>query len=158
MDGGITTEPSATLSILKEYAIEATTDDKVRPRHAIAQILYSEKMAGNADLANRFMRAYLRSVRYYYAALKNGRLAGENADEIISVLTEFTAIKDPQVYRSIVPTGVDPDGRIDLSSLQEDREVYRQKGWLQADTKVEQIVDMSFVETAIKSLGPYRPG
>ncbi len=157
IDGGITTEPSATVSILKGYAIEATTDDKVRPKHAIAQILYSEKMAANSDLATRFMRAYLRSVRYYFAGLKGGRLAGENADEIISVLTEFTAIKDPAVYRSIVPNGVDPDGRIDVASLDEDREVYRQKGWLQADTRVEQIVDMSFVEAAIKAMGPYKP-
>ncbi len=151
VDAGITTEPSATLSILKGFAVEATSDDKVRPRHAIAQILFSEKLAGNKDLGVRFMRAYLRSVRYYCAALKDSRLAGANADEVITVLTEFTAIKDPQIYRSIVPNGVDPNGRIDLDSLREDLEVYRQQGWLQSEARVEDVVDMSFVETALQS-------
>jgi NitT/TauT family transport system substrate-binding protein len=158
VDAGITTEPSATLSILRGYAVEATTDDKTRPKHAIAQILYSEKISGNPDLAKRFMRAYLRSVRYYFGALKDGHLAGPNAEEIISTLTEFTAIKDPQVYRTITPNGVDPDGRIDIPSLKEDQEVYKMRGWIQSDTKVEQVIDMSFVEAAVKELGPYKRG
>ncbi len=152
IDAGVTTEPSATVAIAKGFAIEATTDDKVRPRHAIAQILYSENLADNHDLATRFMRAYLRSVRYYYAALKDGKLAGPNADEVIDVLMEFTPIKDPQLYRTITPNGVDPDGRIDIASLREDQDVYRERGWLQADVKVEDIVDPSFVETALKTL------
>jgi NitT/TauT family transport system substrate-binding protein len=156
VDASFTTEPSATLAIIKGYAIEATTDDKTRPGHAIAQILYSEKIANNTDLARRFMRAYLRSIRYYYGALKDGRLAGPNAEEIISVLTEFTPIKDPQVYRTIVPNGVDPDGRINLPTLVEDFEVYKSRGWITSDVRVEQVVDMSFVEAAIKDLGPYK--
>lgn len=156
VDASFTTEPSATVALLKGYAIEATTDDKTRPGHAIAQILYSETIAQNRDLAVRFMRAYLRSIRYYYGALKDSRLAGPNAEEIISVLTEFTPIKDAQVYRTIVPNGVDPDGRINIPTLLEDFEVYKSRGWITADVKVEQVVDMSFVDAAIKDLGPSR--
>jgi NitT/TauT family transport system substrate-binding protein len=156
VDASVTTEPSGTLSILKGYAVEVSSDDKARPGHAIAQILYSEKMATNADLGKRFMRAYLRSVRYYYGALKGGRLAGPNADEIISVLTEFTAIKDPKVFRTIVPNGVNPDGRIDIKTLKEDQAIYKERGWMTADVAVEQVLDMSFVEAAVKELGPYK--
>ncbi len=156
VDAGVTTEPSATLAILKGYAVAATTDDKERPRHAIAQLLYSEKMAANADLGARFMKAYLRSIRYYYGAFKDGKLAGPNAEEIISVLTESTPVKDPEVYRTITPNGIDPDGRVDIPSLKEDQDIYRKLGWMESQTSVEQVIDMSFVEAALKELGPYK--
>ena len=158
VDAGVTTEPSATLAVMKGYAVVATTDDITRPRHAIAQLLYSEKMAGNADLGKRFMKAYIRSIRYYHGAFKDGRLAGDNAEEIISILTESTPIKDPDVYRTITPNGIDPDGRIDIPSLKEDQQVYRDKGWLQSKTTVEEVLDMSFLEAALKDLGPYKKG
>jgi NitT/TauT family transport system substrate-binding protein len=104
------------------------------------------------------MRAYLRSIRYYYEALKDGKLAGPNSDELIGILTEFTPIKDPGVYRAITANGVDPNGRIDLPTLKEDFDVYKSRGWITADVKVEQLIDMSFVEAAIKDLGPYKKG
>ena len=158
VDAGVTTEPSATLAVMRGYAVVATTDDVTRPRHAIAQLLYSEKTAANADLGKRFMKAYIRSIRYYYGAFKDGKLAGDNAEEIISILTESTAIKDPEVYRTITPNGIDPDGKIDIPSLKEDQQVYRDKGWLQSKTTVEEVLDMSFLEAALKELGPYKKG
>lgn len=158
LDASQATEPTATVAVRSGAGVEVASDDKLRPRHAIADILYSEKMSANRDLAIRFLRAYIRSLRFYYGALKDGRLAGANAEEVISVLTEFTAIKDPEVYRSITPNGVDPDGRIDLETLREDQAVYRERGWLESDTKVEQVVDLSFLDEVIRQLGPYKAG
>ena len=158
IDASFTTEPSGTLAIMRGYAVEATSDDKTRPYHAIAQILFSEKMSANRDLGVRFMRAYLRAVRYYYGALKGGKLAGDNAEEIIQVLTEYTPIKDPQVYRTIVPNGIDPDGRVNIPTLKEDYDVYKSQGWIEGAATVEDVIDMSFVEAAVKDLGPYKRG
>ena len=141
---------------LKGAAVVAMTDDQTLPRHAVAQILFSEKMAGNADLGKRFMKAYLRSIRYYFGAFKDGKLAGANAEEIIAVLTESTPIKDPEVYRTITPNGVDPDGKIDLETMRQDQDVYRRLGWMESQTKVEDVVDMSFVEAALKEIGTYK--
>jgi NitT/TauT family transport system substrate-binding protein len=115
-------------------------------------------MSANRDLGVRFMRAYLRAVRYYYGALKGGKLAGDNAEEIIQVLTEYTPIKDPQVYRTIVPNGIDPDGKVYIPTLKEDYEVYKSRGWIEGTATVEDVVDMSFVEVALKDLGPYKRG
>jgi len=156
LDASFTIEPHGTKTLLEGYAIEATSDDKTRPYHAVAQLLYPEKIAGNRDLGTRFMRAYLRGVRYYYGALKDGKLAGPNAEEIIAVLTANTATKDPQVYRTIVPNGIDPDGKINVETLKEDWNVYNQMGWIQNGATVDQVIDMSFVEAAIKDLGPYK--
>ena len=40
------------------------------------------------------MRAYIKAVREYNDALKDGRIAGPNAEEVIAILTEHTFIKD----------------------------------------------------------------
>jgi NitT/TauT family transport system substrate-binding protein len=158
VDAAITTEPSATVALLSGDAHLVETDDVTRPNHAIAQILYSEQISNAGDLPKRFMRAYLRTIRYVQAAMKDGHYAGPRADEIIDVLVEKTPIKDAKVYRTITPNGVDPNGRIDVKSLVEDFEVYKTKGWITADVRPEQLIDMSFVEAAIKELGPYKPG
>jgi len=71
-------------------------------------------------------------------------------------LTAHTATKDPQVYRTIVPNGIDPDGKINVETLKEDWNVYNQMGWIQNGATVDQVIDMSFVEAAIKDLGPYK--
>ncbi len=156
IDAAVTTEPSATLAVLNGHAVVAATDDVTLPRHAIAQLLYSEKMAANTDLGKRFMIAYLRSIRYYFAACRDGKLAGDNAEEVIAVLTQSTAIKDSQVYRTITPNGVDPDGRIEIATLKQDQQVYRELGWMQSETSVEQVLDLSFLEAALGELGLYK--
>ena len=46
------------------------------------------------------MNAYIRAVRDYNDALMDGRLAGPSAREILSILTEYTKIKD----RDVTPT------------------------------------------------------
>ena len=158
VDASVTTEPSATIALLSGDAQLVQTDDVTRPNHAIAQILYSEKIAGAGELPKRFMRAYLRTIRYVHETLKDGTYAGPRADEIINVLVDKTPIKDPKIYRTITPNGIDPDGRIDVKSLVEDFDVYKSRGWITADVKVEQLIDMSFVEAAVKDLGPYKKG
>ena len=63
------------------------------------------------------MYAYIKALRDYNDALVDGRLAGPNAAEIISILTEYTAIKDPEIYRAMTPFAANPDGTVNLSSL-----------------------------------------
>ena len=65
-------------------------------------------------------------------------------------------VKDPEVYRTITPNGVDPDGKIDLETMRQDQDVYRRLGWMESQTKVEDVVDMSFVEAALKEIGTYK--
>ena len=45
-----------------------------------------------------------------------------------------------------------------MPTLVEDFEVYKNRGWITSDVKVEQVVDMSFVDAALKDLGPYKKG
>jgi NitT/TauT family transport system substrate-binding protein len=103
------------------------------------------------------MRAYLRAVRDYNDALKDGKIAGPNADEVIAILTQYTSIKDPSVYRTIVPQGTNPDGKVNIASLENDLAYFRSQGVVKGNVSVAQVVDTSFVDQADAALGPYKP-
>ena len=103
------------------------------------------------------MRAYLKAARDYNDALRDGHIAGPNADEIIGILTQTTTIKDANVYKAITPNGVDPDGRINEDSLRKDLQFFKDRGLVEGNISVDQVVDGSFVDWALKDLGPYKP-
>jgi NitT/TauT family transport system substrate-binding protein len=103
------------------------------------------------------MRAYIRAVRDYNNALSNGKLAGPNAAEVISILTEYTPIKDANVYRAIVPQGTNPDGKLNVASLENDLAFFKSEGVVKGNVTVAQVLDTSFAENAVKELGPYKP-
>jgi NitT/TauT family transport system substrate-binding protein len=158
IDGAMATEPYGTIAIRNGSAVAVAGDDELIPGHQIANLLYSEDFSTKRpDDARKFMRAYLRAVRFYNGALKNGRMAGPNADKVIEMLTETTPIKDPELFRIIIPNGVDPNGAINVPSLKLDFNNYKAKGLIKGDVTVEQVVDPSFVEWAVRQLGPYQP-
>jgi NitT/TauT family transport system substrate-binding protein len=156
VDASASVEPGPTIAIKNGYAVLVKSDDQIIPYHQIAVLLYSEKFAQRTDVAQRFMRAYLRAVRFYNGALADGHMAGPNADEVIAILSAATQFKDPAVYRSITPTGMNPDGRVNEQSLADDLAFYRQQGLIAGDLKLNELVDQSFVDAAMKDLGPYR--
>lgn len=157
VDAGLTAEPAATQAIDADAAVRIISDDVIDPYHQAAVVLYSALFAHDRrDVANRYMRAYLRAVRYYNDALAGGKLGGPNADEVVAILTHYTAIKDPAIYRAISPQGCNPDGYVNVASLKKDFDFYQRQGWIEGSVTVDQVVDNSFVNAALKSLGPYR--
>jgi len=157
IDAGATIEPIATLAVERGAAVEIMRDDQIYPNHQIATLIYGDHFIARRDEAERFMRAYLRGIRFYVRALKDGRLAGETAEEVIPILIEYTSVKNADLLRKITPTGMDPDGRVNIESLQRDVDFYASQGLVQGKVNVASIVDHSFVEAAIKALGPFKP-
>jgi NitT/TauT family transport system substrate-binding protein len=158
VDAAMTTEPSATKAVQGGYAVRVMGDDVIYPNHQLAVVLYSGAfIKSQPDAAKRFMRAYLRAVRDYNDALKDGKIAGPNAAEVIAILTEYTNIKDAALYRTISPQGCNPDGAVHQASLRNDLAFYKSEGQINGAVTVEQALDNSFVEAALKELGPYKP-
>lgn len=156
VDASASVEPAATIAIRNKFAVLLKRDDEIIPNHQIAVLIYSEKFAKRTDQANRFMRAYIRAVRFYNGALHDGRMAGPNADRVIAILAAATPIKDPAIYKAITPTGMNPDGRVNIKSLADDLAFYREQKLISGPVNMEQLVDHSFVEAALKQLGPYK--
>ena len=159
IDAGMTNEPTASEAVKDGLAVRIAGNDEIYPDQQTAVVLYSELFARQRpQLALRFMRAYIRAVREYNDALKGGKIAGPNADEVISILTEYTFIKDPQIHRAITPAAIDPDGRMNLDGLRNDLQFFKERKLIQDPTiTVEKIVDPSYAAAAVKELGPYKP-
>jgi NitT/TauT family transport system substrate-binding protein len=159
IEASMTNEPTSTSAVSAGLAVRIAGNDEIYPAQQTAVVLYSEIFGRTRpDHALKFMRAYIRAVREYNDALANGRIAGPNADEVVSVLTEYTFIKDAKIHRSITPAAIDPDGRLSLAGLRNDIAFFKEQKLIQdAAMTVERIIDTSFVEQAVKQLGPYRP-
>jgi NitT/TauT family transport system substrate-binding protein len=158
IDGGITAEPIATRCVQAGVAVRFMRDDEFYPNQQIACVLYGGPFIKNkGDAANKFMVAYIKAARDYNDALKDGKLAGPNATEVIDILTKYTPIKNPAVYRAITPNGNDPNGRLNVDSLRKDLETFKAGGFVKGSITVERVVDESFAEAAVTALGPYHP-
>ncbi|MCK0509526.1 ABC transporter substrate-binding protein [Aromatoleum buckelii] len=156
VDAALTTEPSATRAIQSGAAVKVLGDDEAYPDHQLAVVLYSGPFAREKpEVARKFMRAYLRGVRDYNDALKDGRLAGPSSDDIIAILTASTALKDPATYRLLSANGCNPNGKVHEPSLRNDLQFFKDEGLIQGNVAVEQAVDHTFVEAALKDLGTY---
>ncbi len=117
-----------------------------------ATIVYSGQFAAQTDLGRRFMVAYLKGVRAYNDAF----VRGEGRADVVRILTENTAVKNPAAYTDMNMAGLDPDGRIAVQSLQLDMAYFRQQGYYTGPITLEGLIDASFAEYAAQQLGPYR--
>ena len=156
IDAGLTAEPQASMAMLAGDAVKIASDDVMDPDHEAGVLLYSPKfMQTRPQVAVRFMKAWLRGARDYNDSLKDGLIAGPNADEVINILVEMTELKDARIYRAMGPQGTDPDGRLNVEGLKKDLEFYRSQGWIEGAVSVEAAMDASFAARAARGLGAY---
>lgn len=156
IDVGVTAEPMATIAVQKGFAVRFSGPD-LYPNQQIAVLLYGDHfIKGRQDVATKFMVAYLEGVRFYNGALKDGHFKGPNANELIDILIKYTKVKDRSLYEAMTPNGCNPDGYVDLPSMKKDYEFYKAHGYLEGQTTVDALVDHSFVDRALKIIGPYK--
>lgn len=158
IDASITNEPTMTRAIEAGLAVRVAGNDVIYPYQQTSVLLYSENLIkSKPDVGLRFMRAYLRGLRDYNDVLRNGHISGPGSDEVIAILTKSTAVKDAEIYRKISPPAADPDGKVNVKSLEKDLAFFRSQG-LVGDTKITaaSLMDTSFVTRAVQQLGPYK--
>jgi NitT/TauT family transport system substrate-binding protein len=155
IDAAFITEPNATNAVRLGRSVKVLRGDEVYPDQQLAVVLYSGIFARQTASARQFMIAYLRGVRLYNDALSHGRMAGPKANEVISILAASADVHVPEIYREIVPAGCNPDGRMNVASMQADLDMLRAQGLVTEDIKASQLVDASFAEAAVAHLGPY---
>jgi NitT/TauT family transport system substrate-binding protein len=156
IDAAITTEPSATMAVKSGVAVRFS-DDTLYPNQQVAVLLYGgDFIHKNASAAQRFMIAYLKAARVYNDAIAPGRLTGPGSDEIIKLISENMALKDVSLMKEMIPNGIDPDGKVDRASLENDLKFYRDQGYLEKPVSLDAVIDPSFAEKAVKEIGPYQ--
>jgi NitT/TauT family transport system substrate-binding protein len=157
IDASITNEPTVSQSVKNGVAVRIVGNDVTYPGQQTAVVLYSGDFIKNQpEIGRKFMRAYIRGVRDYNDGLKNGKIAGKNAEEVLAILTEYTEIKDKNLYRAIVPNASNPEGRVNVESLKKDFDFFKSQKLISGTATVDQVVDNSFVDATVRELGPYR--
>ena len=157
VDASITTEPEASQAVQLGGVTRVMGDDAWYPNQEISVLIYGGAfMREHRDLARKFMRAYLRAARYYVGALRGGHFAGPNAADVIAILTATTGLKDPAAYKTLTPGSIDPDGKLNLASMRKDLQYFKDQGLIDGNVRVEDVVDESVLNEALKDLGTYK--
>ena len=158
LDASILPEPFLSAAIRQGTVVSLTPMSKLRDDDVSGVIVYGDAFIKNRpDVARKVMRAYIRGLRDYVDALKESRLAGPGADEVVDIIARYSTVKDKDVLRSIIPHYVDPDGKVGVDSLRKDWAFFKETKLIQGDVTIDQVIDESFVAAALKDLGPYKP-
>ncbi len=157
IDASIMPEHFRSQAINKGLVTELTPIASFRDNQMVGIVTFSEKFATErADIAHRMMKAYVRGVRYYVDAIKDAKLAGPNAEDVIDIIARYSSLKDKAVIREMIPTAMEPDGHVNFETLQEDLDFFKAKGMVKGEIDLNKIVDRTFIDRAIKELGPYK--
>lgn len=120
----------------------------------MAPLMYSEDFSQNTDVANRFMIAYLKGVRDYVDAFFSEGNAELRA-ELTEILMDNTEISDQALFDVLRYPYMDPDGRVNLESLELQQDYYLDAGLLEDRFDLSKVVDTSFAEAAVDELGAH---
>jgi NitT/TauT family transport system substrate-binding protein len=157
VDAALSVEPFVTRLVDERYATLYQRSDQINPGHQVSEVFYAAPwVSEQPEVGRRFMVAYLKAVRFYNDALKDGKLAGPHATEILKIFSEVTKLSDATILAGLTPNGVNPNGKLDLISMRKDFQFFLQSGLIAANVKPEDAIDLSFLTDALKQLGPYR--
>jgi len=152
-DAAMEIEPLITKGV-EENILEWWKDpDEYIKGEEISVLMYSPNFSKNKDLGNRFMIAYLQGVRAYNDAFITGN---KDQDKIIRILTKYTFVNTPETFKKMKPPGLDPNGHVLKQGVLNDLNWYMSKGMVKKAPDVNKFVDDSYVENALKVLGPYK--
>ena len=158
IDASIMPEPFRTNALKLGVASELMSVADVRDNDQTGAVVYADAFIRKRPaVAAKVMKAYLRGVRYYLDSLSGGKIAGANAGEVIDTLAKYSTLKDKAALREIIPTALDGDGRLNVDSLAKDLAFFKAQDLVKSKITVDQVVDLSWIEAAVKELGPWKP-
>ncbi|HZS00941.1 MAG TPA: ABC transporter substrate-binding protein [Chloroflexota bacterium] len=145
----ITVEP--TPALLEDLGLGVRwlrTDEIVKEPIQAYTILYGERfMRDKPEAARKFMVAYLQGLRYF---LDN---VDTNAAEINAIAAKHAKMPESVVANSLWAY-YDPNGRMDLPSLQDQHDFWLKKGLIRKGVgQVSQLIDYSYLDGALAQLG-----
>jgi NitT/TauT family transport system substrate-binding protein len=156
IDAALTSEPFATRTVEVGAAVQMGSNDEFYPNQQASVILYGGPFAtNNHDSGMRFLRAFVRGVRYYTDNLKNGHIDGPAADDIIKLMATETGAPE-SVFRSVTPNAMNPNAHVNLASMRDDLAFYKEQGFIEGSITADQVVDDSFATQVIRQLGTYK--
>ena len=146
VDAVVLNEPNITKAVNAGFGQVIQSVGDAMPYQTSA-IFYAPNFTKDKDRAVKFMRAYIKSVRYYEEAVLR-KEKGKNYDEVIGIITKYTNMPAEDVKKGI--PYIDKDGKLLASDIDTQIQWYAEKGLIDKPIKRSAVVDMSFWEAAVK--------
>jgi NitT/TauT family transport system substrate-binding protein len=134
------------------YEVLATIEEMHPTTETLYLLFWSGIERMGPKVGERFIAAYLRGVRDYINAFEYG----EDQDAIIEILVRETPLKDPNLYRQIRYTWVDPNGVFRPEALEADAALLHDVGLMQP-IDLRPMFDDHYRQAAVEYLGEYHP-
>jgi NitT/TauT family transport system substrate-binding protein len=151
VDAAIQIEPLVAAAVTDRVAVRWKGIDEITPNRQATFIMFSEPFAAKAETARAWMVAYLRGARDFHEAIYRGG----DRDKIIDILVKHAPVKDREAYRRMILPGTEPNGDVNLASLQEALAEFTTAGDVGPGANLGKIVDLSFIGYAQQVLGRY---
>ncbi|MBI4320314.1 MAG: ABC transporter substrate-binding protein [Chloroflexi bacterium] len=153
IDGALLIEPFGTQAADRGLAFNwKRVHPDFYPNHQAGVLMFgAEFHQRQPEVARRFVIAYIKGIRAYMDAFDRNA----DTDAIINVLTKYTSLKDPAVYRKVRTPGFDRNGYVFVQHLIDDQNLYVDEGLMKPNEKIDmnKLVDHSYVEYALSILG-----
>src|SRR5713226_3718199 len=155
LDGSFLIEPQATAAVNAGIGVRFMDTNEFYPHQQISVIFYSDKFATQRkEVAEKFMRAWLRGVRAYVDSIKGGKIAGPGADDVVQTMAKSFNM-NPALVREMYSQAVDVTGDVNAAGIQKDLDFFLAQGWVTGQAKASDVIDMSFARNASATLGAY---
>ena len=147
IDGATLLEPFITFATARNVGIRWKGMEDFLPfTGQNGVIIYSQKFAQEQpEAAKRRMAAYLKGTRAYLDSVTNGT----DRDGINAILAKYTAVKDLALLAKMAPTGFDPNGRMEIKSLEADQDWFLKLGLQQGRADLGKVIDYQYVDDAV---------
>lgn len=154
LDAALQIEPLITRGTAEGIHVKFLDATDFAPEAQIAMVLASpEFVTDKRDVAIRFMLAYLKGLRDYNDVFVKG--TGDK-EGVIRIMTEYTALKEPALWEQVNVTGLNPNGTMFVEDIKAQYEWYKSRGAIIRDINVDEAIDTSLAEEAVKILGEYK--
>lgn len=150
IDAAMLIEPFVTLVAANNVAVRWKGVEEFYPFKAQnGVVIYAEKfMKEQPEAARRWMVAYLRGARAYTDALSGGA----DGAAVNGILAKYTAVKNPALYAKMQPIDFDPNGRLELRSLELDQDWFLKLGLQLQRADLSKVIDYQYVDYAVGHL------
>ena len=148
LDAGQLAEPDLTRVLKTGRAVVWKSVQEISPGAQLATVAFGPSLLErNREAGRRFMVAYLLGVRQY----NRGK-----TDRNVAAISKETGL-DPELVRDTCWQPIRADGQINVESVLDFQRWAVRRGALDAVVPPEKFWDPSFVEEAVKVLGPPKP-
>ncbi|GAV25147.1 putative aliphatic sulfonates-binding protein [Carboxydothermus islandicus] len=151
IDAAMVIEPFVTQGVEKGLIDRWKDPVEYDPDAQIAILVFGPSITEKPEVAKRFMLAYVKALRDYNDAF----IKGKDRERIISILMEYSTVKDRLLYEKMYPVGLNPNGYVKRIGIEKDLAWYKNRGLLESDVKAEEVIDNSYVDFALTKLGIY---